>query len=173
MAALIALIVFLLEFIINCDGVYYVSPEIHQCCSYPVEAFILREFSGPCGCQTLEQKWKRYVDWVEMAGGYIHPWIELNYVHRYQDKETTQNTATSQKFKMHSHERGMFANIQRKYRRKIKATDLLMEVPFSISFSQFIISKYIKYDTPPISTIKNPKIKDVLFPTPDHFMPDV
>lgn len=51
-----------------------------QCCSNPVESFILREFSGPCGCQTLEQKWDRYQDWISINGGNIHPYIRFRHV---------------------------------------------------------------------------------------------
>eukprot|EP01084_Bolivina_argentea_P071793 130447_1 len=173
--------------ILTVHGYYFpVSTKLQQCCDQPVNAFIMREFSGPCACMTLEQKWKRYVDWVESEGGYINPWIEFNYVNRYQDinspkqqnklitsksKSKSAINSKNENFKIHSHERGVFANIKQKYRRKIDSKSLLMQIPFSISFSQLLISKYIQ-NTKSISPLHNPPIKDILFPIPNHFMPD-
>lgn len=210
----------LIGYIVDCNGYYFpVSTKIHQCCAYPVESFILREFSGPCACQILEQKWKRFVDWVEISGGYVNPWIEFAYVSRYKDlssstsqsksnydqhlnqqamlnqknvnkqkqnkkhlyqqqkfenKNIKNKTKSDNDFRIYSHERGMFTNIKQKYRRKIKARDVLFQIPFSITFSQFIISKYIKNNTKYTpNPLYRPKIMDELFPTPDFFMPDV
>ena len=170
-----------------------------------------REFSGACACQIMEQKWNRFRDWVEMAGGYIHPWVEFGYVSRYQDTKNVMESKPLQQnkpkpnpkakymntgkrknkvkvndksnsktpssaeiyFKMHSHERGLFANINQKYRRKIKAKDVLFQIPFSITFSQFVISKYIKNKYISPNAMYRPKIMEELFPTPDYFMPDV
>lgn len=204
-----------------CNGYHSyfpVSTKIHQCCADPVIAFVNREFSGPCACQIMEQKWDRFRDWIEKAGGYIHPWIEFGYVSRYQDSQSLQreeqetpqqkrpkanpkakymntgvrknkvndkkvNKKSNQNskgqsseeiyFKMHSHERGLFANINQKYRRKIKAKDVLFQVPFSVTFSQFIISKYIRNKHVSPNSMYRPKIMEELFPTPDYFMPDV
>eukprot|EP01083_Nonionella_stella_P164914 547319_1 len=163
---------FLLVFIVRSNEHFPVSTAIETCCAQPVDAFIMREFSGDCACQTLQQKWRRYVDWVEMEGGYVHPFIEMNYVGRYQDMHPKNSPNTKHHFTMHSHERGMFVNIRQKYirNRTIQAKALMMQIPFSISFSQFIISKYIKNASEPL--IANPYIKQILFTKPNHWMPD-
>ena len=121
--------------------------EILQCCSDPIQAFILKQFHGPCACQTLLQKWERYKDWVHLNGGYIHKDIEL----RYTDK--------------HSLNRGIIA------KQDIKWTDLLMQIPIKITFSQFIISKYIPKNKHLYS--KKSKYLNKLFPPPqdEYFMP--
>ena len=163
-----------------------------QCCSHPVESFILPAFSGPCACQTLQQKWRRFVDWVEMEGGYVHPSIELNYLSEFQNNNTS---------KLPSYEKGVFANIQSGNRTVIQPKELMFQIPFPISFSPFIISKYIKKSNNSNSHDSNdtnhsslasetPDIIDILygiddtpdnisdfvhslFPEPDHFMPSV
>eukprot|EP01083_Nonionella_stella_P160892 526313_1 len=134
------------------------SSPLDTCCSYPVEAFILCEFAGPCACQTLQQKWRRFVDWVEMEGGYVHPWIEYNYAYAFADYDEYLN--------LYYHEKAIFSNIPIAGQ-SIQPGSLLMQIPLSISLSQPLISKYIKHAQPS----SNPLIS-TLFAEPDFFMPD-
>eukprot|EP01084_Bolivina_argentea_P130917 231109_1 len=99
-----------------------VSYSSKQCCIDPVEAFIMKEWFGSCSCQTLEQKWQRYSDWIEFNGGYINKYIIFDSV----DSNILSN-------------RGVFSNKSA----VIPQQDILMQIPFSITFSQFLISKYI------------------------------
>ena len=124
---------------------------IQQCCPDPVNAFLLRKFWGPCACQTLQQKWRRYVDWIEIEGGYVHPALELNYVHIYEPN-------------MPSFDKGFFVYFdEHSNKDKISAFEPLLGIPLSISLSQFIISKYIKNATTP---------SPIFTSIPSHPMPD-
>ena len=142
-----------------------------QCCAYPVESFLFREFSGPCCCQTLQQKWRRFVDWVEMEGGFVHPDIELNYLSEF-DRDSVSSS------KLPSHEKGVFVNIHSpKNKTAIPRNELLFQIPFSITFSPLIISKYIASNQWRRTLNESMlEIVDSLFPKPEAkeaMMPDV
>ncbi len=101
----VTLLVFIFEWSVGICASH--SSPFPQCCAYPVESFILRDFWGPCGAQTLHQKWRRFVDWVEMNGGWVHPDIVLDHLTNYHPIARGDGSSRS----LPSYEKGIFVNI--------------------------------------------------------------
>eukprot|EP01084_Bolivina_argentea_P032741 60627_1 len=123
----------------------------NQCCIDPVISFRFNEWSGPCASQTLTQKWNRYKDWMQLNHGYVNPAITFDYVD------------PSDKFN-----RGIFSTSKH----IIPSQSILLQMPFSISFTQFSISKYISNSThiQPFNTESPIQSLPVQFPDYDIFL---
>ena len=204
--------IILLLFGVLLHGKYY-----PQCCVDPVNAFIMREFNGPCGCQSLSQKFDRYRDWIELNGGWINPGIRFGFVSQFYNKQKNkeinheicykesvfylkrhcvddgfsgmngifkslgidmtkypylsskmglnkdEETKLSNKHvNMYKHERGIFTS------KNIEKSEVLFKIPFNVTFSEFLISKYIHNTT----IFKQNGLKQI-FKEPNFHLPKV
>ena len=68
-------------FVCLCKVLSIHSIKLEQCCINSVGSYKLKEFARLHSCIILSQKRYRYRDWVELHERYIHPSLEIKYVH--------------------------------------------------------------------------------------------